>query len=163
MLRQFMMRIRPGDPGEHQLLTDLAFRSVRYWDYPEEFFDWEPDSIVVPPSFVAGPRAYSWVLEEDGRVVGFYTLRRHRGEGRIELSRMFVEPDRIGSGIGRRLWEHAVATACDMGVEVIEIDAEPHAEGFYQRMGAVTVGDHDLRAPMLPEWRLKVMEYRVRS
>ena len=74
---------------------------------------------------------------------------------------MMVEPYAIGTGCGRRLWDHAVETARGLGVRVITLDADPNAEPFYLRMGAETLGEHDWEPPMMPGWRVKKMRYEL--
>ena len=68
----------------------------------------------------------------DGEPAGFYALTE---QGRT-LDYLWITPSRIGSGIGRRLLEHAVAWAAALGAREMEIEADPNAEGFYIRMGA---------------------------
>lgn len=150
--------IRPARPGEHTALTELALRSVqRVWDYSDEFMAWEPEAITVVPEHITG--AIVAVLEEGGRPIGFSMLRG--GPPEIELSRLMIEPDSIGAGAGRRLWEHAVETARSLGREAITLDADPNAEPFYRRMGAVTTVELDWEPPMMPGWRVKTMRYVI--
>ena len=150
--------IRSARHGEDVVLSGLAVRSSQeQWDYSDEFMAWEPEAITVGPEHISD--MVTNVLEEDGRIVGFYVLR-DRDES-MELSRFMVEPDRIGMGFGRLLWDHAVKKAGELGVQIITIDSDPNAETFYQRMGAVTVGEHDWAPPMMPEWRVKKMEYSI--
>ncbi|MER5627762.1 GNAT family N-acetyltransferase [Streptosporangium sp. NPDC002544] len=56
------------------------------------------------------------------------------------LGMLFVEPDAIGQGVGRRLFEHAVAAAGDLGFARLTIDADPNAEPFYLAMGVTRIG-----------------------
>jgi putative acetyltransferase len=49
------------------------------------------------------PRAETWVVEEENRVIGFTGLLDRFVGG------LFVAPDRHGRGVGRRLLEHAAA------------------------------------------------------
>ncbi len=150
--------IRPARTGEHVALTELAFRSSRVmWGYPDAFMAWEPEAIAVEPGYIANDIVS--VLEIDGRPTGFSMLRGDPPE--IELSRMMVEPDFAGRGLGRALWEHAVATARDRGASVITLDADPNAEPFYLRMGAITVEIADWEPPMMPGWRLRLMRYEI--
>jgi GNAT superfamily N-acetyltransferase len=150
--------VRPARPGEHEMLTDLALRSVRHiWGYPDDFMAWEPEAITVAPEDIAVTTVS--VLEEGGRPAGFSMLRGDPPE--LELSRLMVAPDRAGIGIGRALWEHAAATARDLGATVITLDADPNAEPFYLRMGAVTIGVADWEPPMMPGWRLRLMRYEL--
>lgn len=133
-------------------------RSVEQrWDYSPEFMAWEPEHIAIAPEHLTG--AITNVLEVDGRIGGVYVLRGEPPE--MELSRMMLEPGLIGTGLGRRMWEHAVETARSLGVRVLTIDRDPNAEPFYRRMGAVTVGEHDWTPPMMPGWRIKMMRFTL--
>lgn len=78
------------------------------------------------------------VAEVDGQVVGFYTLL-HRGSAAV-LDDLWLEPAEIGRGWGRLLFEHAAERAAATGATAMEWEAEPHATGFYERMGGVQVG-----------------------
>lgn len=152
------MLIRPARDGEHVALTELVLRSVQQtWNYPQEFMEWEPETITVGPQHVRD--MLTNVAEEHGRIVGFYVLDGTPPE--MEMSRLMIEPDRVGTGIGRMLWNHAVATAVALGVQTITIDGDPNAEPFYRRMGAVTVGEHDWSPPMMPGWRVKKMRFDI--
>jgi GNAT superfamily N-acetyltransferase len=150
--------VRPARPGEHVALTELALRSVReVWGYPDAFMAWHPEAISISPEDIAG--AIVSVLEEGDRPVGVSMLRGDPPE--IELSRLMVAPDRTGVGIGRALWQHAVITARDLGATAITLDADPNAEPFYLRMGAVTVAVADWEPPMMPGWRVRLMRYAI--
>lgn len=150
--------IRPARPGEHLTLNELAFRSSRQiWNYPDDFMAWEPEAIAVKSEYIANNIVS--VMEIDGRLVGFSMLRGDPPE--IELSRLMVEPDSAGKGIGRVLWKHAIATSRALGASVITLDADPNAEPFYLRMGAVTVEIADWEPPMMPGWRLRMMRYEI--
>jgi len=130
------MRIRAAHPDEAGFLSDLAVRGKEYWGYDADFLrDCRPQ-LAVWPDEVESRRVT--VAEVDGVVVGFYSLEGGPPAGVLGL--MFVEPGRIRSGIGRRLWDHAVATARDAGLAEFTIDSEPFAEPFYLAMGAVWTG-----------------------
>jgi GNAT superfamily N-acetyltransferase len=149
--------IRPARPGEHVALSDIALRSGRHWNYTDEFMAYEPESITIAPEHITG--AVTNVLELGGRALGFYVLTGEPPE--MELSRMFLELDAIGTGCGRRLWEHMTETARGLDVAVIMLDADPNAEPFYLRMGAVTIGIADWEPPMMPGWRVRLMRYEI--
>jgi predicted N-acetyltransferase YhbS len=153
-----VMLIRPARPGEDVTLTDLTLRaSQQHWKYPDEFMAWEPEHLVLTPDQLT--TMIIRVLEDHGRVIGYYALSGEPPE--MELSRMMVEPGYIGSGCGRILWDDAVETARHLGANAITLDSDPNAEGFYRRMGAVTVGEQDWTPPMMPEWRVKMMRYTI--
>jgi hypothetical protein len=53
-----------------------------------------------------------------------------------ELGLLFVEPDAMGSGVGRLLYRHVMQEAGRLGFIQVRIDSDPHAEAFYLAMGA---------------------------
>ena len=74
----------------------------------------------------------------DDRIVGFVTLL---ATGQIgELEDLFVDPDWMLHGIGRTLVLDAFETAREQGLMRIEVTANPHALGFYEKVGFVTNG-----------------------
>jgi GNAT superfamily N-acetyltransferase len=152
------INIRPARDGEHVALTALVIRSVEgTWDYPDEFMAWNLEDIIIEPEHIRD--MITNVVEVDGRVAGVYVLRG--GAPEMELSRMMVDAGSTGRGLGRLLWEHAVETAKQFGVGELKIDSDPNAEGFYLRMGAVTIGEFDWSPPMMPGWHVKTMKYRI--
>jgi ADP-ribose pyrophosphatase YjhB (NUDIX family)/N-acetylglutamate synthase-like GNAT family acetyltransferase len=150
------VRIRRARPSEAEALTDLARRSKAHWGYPPELMSVFAPDIVISADDIA--RHEAWVLEdEDGRLIGLH--RVVPGEPAI-LEDLWLEPDAIGSGHGRRLWEHAVAIARSLGAGSIELDADPNAQAFYERMGAVQVGD--TASTRVPGRSLPRMRYELR-
>jgi len=56
-----------------------------------------------------------------------------------ELISLFVEPCRMGQGIGAELVRKAMLNAHQSGIEILHIDADPNALGFYRSFGAQEV------------------------
>ena len=148
-------RIRRAQVDEAELLTLLARRSKAHWGYDDEFMRRAADDMVIPTSAIESGQVH--VLEDDGgAVLGFHRLRP--GEPAV-LEDLWLEPGAIGAGHGRRLWRHAVDVARSGGARAIEFDADPHAVGFYERMGAVRIGETPssvIEGRMLPRMRLEV-------
>jgi GNAT superfamily N-acetyltransferase len=88
------------------------------------------------PEFIAENTAYCAV--EDDRAIGFYVLTTE--DDGLHLDHLWILPSAMGRGIGRALFEHATAEASRLGSNLIKIEADPNAEGFYKRMGATRVG-----------------------
>jgi ribosomal protein S18 acetylase RimI-like enzyme len=79
-----------------------------------------------------------YVIELQGKLRGFYGLRSVEDE--LFLFDLWVAPEVIGQGLGRRLWRHLVKTARSKGDKYFLIESDPNAESFYLRMGARRVG-----------------------
>jgi len=94
---------------------------------------------------------------EGGLILGFYGFEPDPAG--IGLSHLFVRPEAIGGGIGRALWQDAVAVARRKGYERMTIVGDPHAAGFYRRMGAMPAGAAPSEidpARALPVFRLEL-------
>jgi GNAT superfamily N-acetyltransferase len=129
-----ILRAGPGDAGA---LTGISFAAKRYWGYPERWMERWQESLTISPHFIRRNEVYAATFDQE--IVVFYALV---GEGReIDLEHLWVTPEHIGTGVGRALFEHAVRTAAALGAEVMRIEADPNAEGFYRRMGATRVGE----------------------
>ena len=136
------------------MLHALTGRSCLYWGYEPEFLDWEPESIAVTPELLAS--AVAWVLEENGRPLGYYALTGP--PDRLSLDKLFVEPDRIGTGCGKRLWRHAMDTTRSLGATELPFAADPNAAPFYLAMGAIWEGE---QATSRPGWNLQFFRVQL--
>ena len=130
------MKIVRAKPEDADVLTEIAFSAKRHWGYPERWIQSWRDILTMRPESIAANVAYSAM--EDDRAVGFYLLTTE-SDG-LHLDHLWIMPSAMGRGIGRALFEHAVEQASVLGFRVIKIEADPNAEGFYQRMGARRVG-----------------------
>ena len=147
--------IRRAVPGECAVLSDLALRSKAHWGYDDGFLFACRAELTLDPADVKRLRVT--VAEESGTIVGFYALGGGPPEG--ELSFFFVEPRRIGAGIGRLLWQDCLATAAQIGLSRIRIESDPFAEGFYTGMGATRVGD--VQSQSIPDRRLPLLSFDI--
>lgn len=151
------LTLRRARPGEAGTLTDLALAGKAFWGYDEDFIEACRAEMTFRPDDVA--RRHVVVAEVDGTVIGFYSVDGEPPAG--ELGNLWVRPDQIGTGLGRVLWQDALAAAADAGYEHLDIDAEPYAEGFYLRMGAERIGEvasGSIPGRVLPQLRIAVCE-----
>lgn len=133
-------RLRPAEPTEAGEITALARRSKGYRGYDQEVLDRMRDLLTMSTDQIRAGLVV--VAEQDGVLVGYYQLGGEPPHG--ELMDMFLEPDVIGTGVGRRLWEHAVESACKRGFESLNLESDPHAEPFYLHMGAERIGEREV-------------------
>jgi GNAT superfamily N-acetyltransferase len=123
--------------GDASVLTRIAFAAKAHWGYPERWMERWRDDLTITPEFIRRNEVHVAIAE--GEQAGFYALV---GKGRrVELEHLWVLPERMGEGVGRALFEHALRTAASLGAGVVGIEADPNAEGFYKRMGASHVGE----------------------
>jgi GNAT superfamily N-acetyltransferase len=128
--------IREARVEELEALSALCLRSKAHWGYDADFMARCVPVMRLTPERIEGRHR---VAEADGRAAGFALLAPLK-DGRVDLDLFFVEPKYIGSGVGRALFASIVDLARSLGFKIIEIVADPNAEGFYSRLGAVRVG-----------------------
>ena len=128
--------IRPARADEAQHLSELALRSKAHWGYSRQFMEACRAELTYSPQ-VCGSGTV--IVAERAAVLGFYRLVRDVPVSRLEA--LFVEPDEQGFGVGKALLKHALSAAEGLGAEVVELEADPNAEPFYTRCGAVRVGE----------------------
>jgi GNAT superfamily N-acetyltransferase len=131
------LRIRPARAGEARCLSDLALRSKGHWGYDETFLEACRAELTYTEAQV---RAGDVVVAAgpDDRPMGFYRVHGEPPDG--ELAALFVDPVRIGTGVGGALLRHALDAAEEAGFDSLWLDADPGAESFYTHAGATTVG-----------------------
>lgn len=127
---------RHARPDEADALRELIIRSMAHWRPSDAVLDQARRLISIGPDDLA--RDEGWMLEIDGEVAGFYRLALHGT--RAEIEELFLEPARIGQGLGRRLFEHAVERARRLGARRVTWDSDAQALGFYRAMGGAAVG-----------------------
>lgn len=137
------------------MLSELALAAKGFWGYDQAFIESCRAELTFSADDVARGRFV--VADLGGRVVGFYSVDGDPPAG--ELGNMWVRPGEIGAGLGRLMWQDAMATAAAAGFEYLKIDADPNAEGFYAAMGAERIGEtpsESIPGRMLPLMRVRV-------
>jgi GNAT superfamily N-acetyltransferase len=149
--------IRPGAPHERAALEELQRRASLMWDEYRPYLLANPDVIELPLAQLHDGRVR--VAERYGRIAGFSALLPR--DGFCELDGLFVEPDLWGLGLGRALIADALAQARSQGAAAIEAIANPKAEGFYQRLGFVVIGQADTQFG--PTNRMRISAFSAQS
>ncbi|WP_420433964.1 GNAT family N-acetyltransferase [Hyphobacterium sp.] len=133
------LRIRDAGAAECDALSALCLRSKAHWGYDAAFVKAcapylrvTPDRATAGCSFVA--------LDHLDRILGVAQIAP--GEtlhGSLDL--LFIEPEAIGTGAGRVLFQEAAHRLREAGDSVMTILSDPDARGFYEKMGAVFIED----------------------
>ncbi len=125
------MRIRPALPGEGPALSRLARCSKAHWGYCEGFLRAVRAELTVSGAYLAGGRAF--VAEREGPALGFYGLSIEGQPPEVDF--FFVARESIGTGVGRRMWEHLVQTARGLGWPHLDIVPTPTPRRFTPAWG----------------------------
>lgn len=130
------MQLRKAVPSDAPRLTAIAFAAKWHWGYPEAWIQRWSDALTITPEYIATNVCFA-VIEEPDEILGFAALRKEAGE--FWLDHLWLLPAAMGRGIGRMLFERCEAEAKNVCATRLRIEADPHAEEFYARMGARTV------------------------
>jgi GNAT superfamily N-acetyltransferase len=148
--------IRRAGPTEAGVLSALALRSKAHWGYDAEFLAACQDDLTLTADDITTSTVY--VCDGVDAPLGFYRLV-FPGDGIAELDALFVEPEAMGQGVGKRLWRHAVAIARELGCSEMVWQSDPQAEGFYLAMGARRAGESE--STVLPGRMLPLMRFAL--
>lgn len=132
------VKVRRTLPEEADTLSRIALSAKAHWGYPDRWMEiWKPQ-LTFSPDYFAGIE--SWAAEMDTASVAFYTLEERHANAWIE--NLWVLPQYIGKGIGKRLFVHALSRARELGYGKLQLVSDPNAVGFYEKLGMVKVSEH---------------------
>jgi GNAT superfamily N-acetyltransferase len=151
-----MTTIQRASPDHAAELSKIAFAAKAHWGYPQRWMAmWKPQLTFQPDYFTTYE---SWVASVEETPVGFYTLEERRGTAWLE--NLWVTPAYIGKGVGKALFLHAVQLARQRGFQTLQLEADPNAVGFYEKMGMIRIGERqyeiDGQLRVLPTMELKL-------
>ena len=123
--------------------------------YPDQTLDGFRRDLI--DSLSADPVPSSWVLEEDGAVIGSASIIMHDMSTNTDLSpwlaNVFIRPDKRGRGLGTQLVLCAQNEIGKLGVSTLYLYTED-TEGFYEKLGWRV-----LREELYEGRRVSIMKY----
>lgn len=125
--------LRAPEPGEIEALDALCFRSKAHWGYDEDYMELCRASLRVDPAALSDGRVQVALM--DGVAIGVAQILLEGSKAELDL--LFVEPEFIGSGAGRALFDWACNAALRRHAVTMAILSDPNAKAFYEHMGAV--------------------------
>jgi GNAT superfamily N-acetyltransferase len=149
--------IRDAQACDALSLTDLARCAKAHWNYPVEWLELWQEELVITGAYIT--RHLVLVAELDGEVVGVSALE-DGGDDWI-LEHVWVEPSHHGKGIGKALVEKALALAREIRPGVVAVQSDPHAAGFYRRLGAREGEAVSAPMPGAPERTLPLFQFHM--
>ena len=131
------MELRKPRPEERHSINAMIMRSKAHWGYDAAFMESCRDELTLSSQQLSAENVR--VLADEATIAGMVMLTL---DGEVaDLSKLFVDPDAIGTGAGQNLYNWALDQAKLCGSSKLMIDSDPQACGFYQRMGAKIVGE----------------------
>lgn len=132
-----LYHILAAEGNEANELNRIAIVSESYWGYDSDFMDKFKIIYQVTEEFIK--RNQTFILYEDDRIIGFYSIS-NKPEGN-EIEYFYIEPQCIGKGYGKRMWDHLVNYCKGHNIKDFTLVTSPQAKVFYEKMGAIYIGE----------------------
>ncbi len=137
-------------------INGLLLLSKSYWGYDNEFLDCFMKKFGITTGYMM--QHVLRLFYVDDCLAGFFNFG-FNAENLFELDNFFLHPHFIGKGLGRELWEACCQEARKQGKNEFIVWSEPHAEGFYLKMGCEKIGVR--LSPMMPNRYPPVLRYKI--
>ncbi len=128
-----------------EVLTEIALTSKAYWNYtPEQIESWREDLTITPERFE------KWEIfkyKDQDKIAGFHILNFSEDVGHCDLEFLFILPEYIGKGIGKKLLLHAFQTAKENRETCMRVLSDPNAESFYAKYGFEVISKEESSVP----------------
>ena len=155
-------QIRSARAAECAALSQIARDAKARWGYPQAWLStWAAELTLTPLHCATG---IVLVAESAGGLlgVGAITPMPSGQDGRCwSLEHLWVRPEAAGRGVGRALYSALLAAVRAAGGGRVEVLADPHAVGFYERLGATRAGAVPAPMPSAPDRELPRFEHHV--
>ncbi len=147
-------QVRHAVEADLDALTELCIRSKAHWGYDQAFMEACREEMTLTLADLA--EAEIAVAVQSGEPAAMVQVGVV--DGLADLHRLYVDPAFMRGGLGRTLFDWAVAKAKSLGAKAMTIEADPSAAAFYERMGATVVGS----APSgsIPGRELPLLRYK---
>ena len=128
---------RASGPDDHAVVAALFRAYAASLGFGLDFQGFEEELATLPGAY-AEPAGCILIAEEAGVPVGCIALRPQGPPGDCEMKRLYVSPDRRGTGAGRLLAEALLAEARARGYRRMRLDTVPGMDAaiaLYERLG----------------------------
>ncbi len=131
------MTLRSATNSDCDAVRDLVFQVLGEYGLSPDPETTDADLADIEASYQASGGLFDVLVDDAGGIVGtvgLYPL----GGATCELRKMYLHASRRGQGWGRRLLEHALARAKDLGFERVTLETASvlrEAIGLYERYG----------------------------
>lgn len=131
-----MIKLRPSRKGDLSAATQLCLRSKAHWGYDEAFIAACVDELTLTADDIS--RDAVALAHSGGALAGVAQVSNDADA--FYLKKLFVDPDHMGRGVGRALFDWSVGAARDLGATRMIIEADPDAAPYYRAMSCRDAG-----------------------
>ncbi len=127
------MKFRMAEIDDLETLNKISLLSKTYWGYLESWIVNWMDELTLNSDKLLKQNVL--VVENESKIIGFSSIIENSKN--YEILHLWVLPEHIGKGIGKKLLEKTVETFVNFEKPII-VEADPNAEPFYKSQGFVT-------------------------
>lgn len=154
MIGEDGMYFHKADSTDINRLRTIAYHSEAHWGYDETFMGIFEERFNITEEFLSHNPVYAAAKGDE--TVGFWGM--HSGEEGDELEYFYIAPSYLNQGLGKIMWHHLIAWCADQGIDAFTFVTSPQAAGFYEKMGAVIVGE---RRSVIDGRQIPLLKYNV--
>jgi N-acetylglutamate synthase-like GNAT family acetyltransferase len=134
-----MKSIVRAEAKDASILTHIAIKSEAYWGYDFEFMKKFKSVYKITEDFIQNNPTYGII--DENVIIGFYGILINERETSLEY--LFIEPQYIGKGYGKMLWNHMINECKALNIKEFTLVTSQQAKEFYIKLGAKICGEVD--------------------
>ncbi|WP_291865115.1 GNAT family N-acetyltransferase [Maribacter sp.] len=140
-------------------VTELTIRSKSHWNYSKKQIEEWREELTITEKYIDENQIFKLVI--DKCLIGFYAYQPE-SETDIKLNYLFVDSKFIGKGYGKALMVDFLQRIKNSEFKRVILDADPHAEKFYSRLGFRVIGKlkSSIKDRFLPIMELEIKPTR---
>ena len=121
------MKIRNIQAQDNKKIEEIVKSTIVEFGLPTEGSAYEDSDTQNMFEAYQGTNACYFVLEHNNEVIGGGSIKPLRGENMeiCELQKMYVLPKGRGKGFGRKLFEHCLQAAKELGYKKCYLESDP--------------------------------------
>ena len=121
------VEIRMASNADREQITGLVYSILEEYGLSPDPDDNDADLKDIDTYYLQRGGAFRVMVQEDGRIVGTVGLSP-KGDGLVELKKMYLAPELRGQGLGKRLLTEAIEEARRSGFRRIELKTASRLE-----------------------------------
>jgi len=114
-------RLRPATNADCEPIRDLVYGVLAEYGLKPDPASTDADLSDIEQSYFARGGTFHVLESRDGAIIGAYGLYRVDGDT-CELRKMYLRPEHRGQGLGKRLLDHALAQARELGFRAVVLE-----------------------------------------
>jgi GNAT superfamily N-acetyltransferase len=137
MIDWLKCQIRPATNADRKSIETLIFGILNEYGLKPDPGATDSDLADIEQNYFADGGSFDVLVDDTGTIVGTVGVYR-LNDTSCEIRKMYLDSRMRGQGLGRRLLEHALATAKNMGYSRIELETASvlkEAIALYERFG----------------------------